>query len=90
MLSVRHSIGSRLLFQTESYDIHHTDGEWRIIFHVDKETSIVISTFQDELNIFEVKEETKTWYYSSDARVYFDIENNQMIIIADHSVEYPA
>jgi hypothetical protein len=45
--------------------------------------------FQDELNIFDAKENEKTWYYSSDAKINFRPKENQLVILADHKMVYP-
>ncbi|MFJ5758905.1 hypothetical protein ACIQAA_07100 [Neobacillus sp. NPDC093182] len=71
MLMIRHSIGSRLLCQTTNYRIEKQDDRWQISLSIDEETASKVSEFQEELNIFEVKEKEKTWYYSSDAKINF-------------------
>jgi hypothetical protein len=44
---------------------------------------------KEELNLFEVKENEKAWYYSSDARIEFNDGENHLIILADHKTVYP-
>ncbi|WP_251032900.1 hypothetical protein [Bacillus sp. ISL-7] len=48
-----------------------------------------MSDFQDELNIFEAKENEKTWYYSSDSQINFQPNEKQLVILADHKTVYP-
>ncbi|WP_175596879.1 hypothetical protein [Bacillus sp. MRMR6] len=52
MLLIRHSIGSRLLRQTELYTIENKGGHWEICLPVDEETSLKILNFKHELNVF--------------------------------------
>jgi hypothetical protein len=89
MLMIRHSIGSRLLHQANVYNIEKQDDRWLISVSVDEETASTVLDFHDELNIFEVKENEKTWFYSSDARIYFQLNEKQLIILADHKTVYP-
>lgn len=89
MLYIRHSIGSRLLCQTELYTIQNKEGRWQISLPVDEETSSKVLDFQNQLNIFEVKENEKTWYYSSDAQITFQPDEKQLVILADHKTVYP-
>lgn len=77
MLLIRHSIGSRLLCQTELYTIENKGGHWEICLPVDEETSLKILNFKHELNVFQVNEAEKTWYYSSDAQVKFYAKKNR-------------
>jgi hypothetical protein len=89
MLLIRHSIGSRLLCQTELYTIENKDGHWEICLPVDEETSLKILNFKHELNVFLVNEAEKTWYYSSDAQVNYLPNEKQLVILADHKTIYP-
>jgi hypothetical protein len=89
MLMIRHSIGSRLLCQTKNYSIEKQDERWQIALSVDEETASTVLKFQDELNIFDTKENEKTWYYSSDAKINFRPKENQLVILADHKMVYP-
>lgn len=89
MLMIRHSIGSRLLCQTDVYDIEKKDDRWQISLPIDEETASNVLDFQDELNIFDAKENEKTWYYSSDAQVIFQPNENKLVILADHKTVYP-
>ncbi|QCJ42161.1 hypothetical protein FAY30_09735 [Bacillus sp. S3] len=89
MLMIRHSVGSRLLCQTNNYSIEKQDDRWLISLSVDEETASEILDFQDEINIFEVQENEKTWYYSSDAKINFQPEEKLLAIHADHKTVYP-
>ncbi|PFO06577.1 hypothetical protein COJ85_06595 [Bacillus sp. AFS076308] len=89
MLMIRHSIGSRLLCQTDIYNIEKQHDHWLISVPVDERTASEILDFQDELNIFEVKENEKAWFYSSDAQINFQRNDKQLIILADHKTVYP-
>lgn len=89
MLMVRHAIGSRLLCQTEEYTIEEVGGLWKITFPVDIETSSNVLAFKGELNIFEVRENEKAWYYSSDAQIDYQPEERRIVILADHKTVYP-
>jgi hypothetical protein len=89
MLMIRHSIGSRLLCQTTNYRIEQQDNHWLISLSVDEETASTVLDFQDELNIFVTKENEKTWYYSSDAKMNYQPEDKQLVILADHKTVYP-
>lgn len=89
MLMIRHSIGSRLLCQTTNYHIEKQDDRWLISLPVDEETASTVLDFQDELNIFVTKETEKTWYYSSDAKMNYQPEDKQLVILADHKTVYP-
>ena len=89
MLLIRHSIGSRLFYQTDEYDIHPKKDKWVISIKIPEEDAKEIIKFKEELNLFDVKENQKTWYYSSDANVEFSKEKYQMTIIADHKTIYP-
>ncbi|MEH7272154.1 hypothetical protein [Neobacillus vireti] len=89
MLMIRHSIGSRLLCQTNVYDVEKKDDRWQISLPIDEETASNVLEFRDELNIFDAKENEKTWYYSSDAQVKFQPNENKLVILADHKTVYP-
>ena len=89
MLMIRHSIGSRLLYQSDIYDIEKQDERWLISVPVDEETASRVLVFMDELNIFEVNENEKTWFYSSDAQINFQPKDKQLTILADHKTVYP-
>jgi hypothetical protein len=89
MLMIRHSIGSRLLCQTTNYRIEKQDDRWLISLSVDEETASTVLDFKDELNIFEAKENEKTWYYSSDSQINFQPNEKQLVILADHKTVYP-
>ncbi|PGY08293.1 hypothetical protein [Bacillus sp. AFS031507] len=89
MLMIRHSIGSRLLYQANIYNIEKQDDRWLISVSFDEETASTVLDFNDELNIFEVKENEKTWFYSSDAQIHFQHNEKQLIILADHKTVYP-
>ena len=54
-----------------------------------REQAKEILKFKEELNIFDVEENQKTWYYSSDAKVVFNKAKNQIIISTDHKSVYP-
>ncbi|MFJ8247414.1 hypothetical protein [Peribacillus asahii] len=89
MLMIRHSIGSRLLCQTNIYNIEQRDDCWLISVPVDEETASKVLDFQDEINIFEVKENEKTWFYSSEAQINFQHSNKKLVILADYKTVYP-
>ena len=88
MLMIRHSIGSRLLCQTNIYNIEQQGERWLISLSVDVETASKVLDFKDELNIFEVKENEKTWFYSSDEDI--NLQGEKLVIVADHKTVYPA
>jgi hypothetical protein len=88
MLLIRHSIGSRLLCQAEIYTIGNKEGRWQILLPIDEVTASEILHFQNEINIFEVKEKEKTWYYSSDGQINFQPNEKQLVILADHKKVY--
>jgi hypothetical protein len=89
MLMIRHSVGSRLLFQTNEYGVERKDDLWQISLPIDEETASKVLAFQDELNIFDAKQKEKTWYYSSNAQVRFQPNENKLVILADHKTVYP-
>jgi len=45
--------------------------------------------FKHGLNVFQVNEMEKTWYYSSDAQVNYQPNEKQLVILADHKTVYP-
>jgi hypothetical protein len=89
LLLIRHSIGSRLFYQTDHYNIQPKEDKWVISIEIPENEVNEIIKFKEELNLFEVEKNQKTWYYSSDADVHFNRANNQIIIIADHKTVYP-
>ncbi|MEH7381107.1 hypothetical protein V7138_11605 [Bacillus sp. JJ1533] len=89
MLLIRHSIGSRLFYQTEDYEILPQQDKWLISIKVSEEVAIEIIKFKEELNLFDVGENQKTWYYTSDGNVEFNREKSSITIIADHKTVYP-
>ncbi|MEK3856563.1 hypothetical protein [Cytobacillus sp. FSL H8-0458] len=88
MLLIRHSVGSRLFYQTNEYNIQSIGDKWVISIEITEDEAIKIIKFKEELNLFDVEKNQKTWYYSSDANIEFNNEN-QMIITADHKTVYP-
>ena len=89
MLLIRHSIGSRLFYQTDQYDIGSKEDKWIISASIPEEQAKLIIKFKEELNLFIVEENQKTWYFSSDADVVFNKDNNQLTVNADHKTVYP-
>ncbi|WP_409276149.1 hypothetical protein V1499_11180 [Neobacillus sp. SCS-31] len=89
MLLIRHSIGSRLFYQTDEYEIDSVEDKWVISFKITEEDSKEIIKFKDELNLFDVGKNQKTWYYTSGANVKFNKEKSEITIIADHKTIYP-
>ena len=89
MLYVRHTVGSRLLYETTEYDILTVDNGWEISFRSDKESVATLLKFQDELNIFHVEDNLKTWYYSSEGNVSLIEEESKVLISVDHKTVYP-
>jgi hypothetical protein len=89
MLMIRHSIGSRLLCQTTNYLIQKQENRWLISIPIDEESATIVLDFQDELNIFVTMENEKTWYYSSDAKINFQPDDKQLVILADYKTVYP-
>jgi hypothetical protein len=89
MLLIRHSIGSRLFFQTDEYDIQPQGDKWVISIEMTEEEAKEIIKFKEELNLFDVEKDQKTWYYSSDANVEFNKVKNQTMINADYKTVYP-
>jgi hypothetical protein len=89
MLLIRHSIGSRLFYQTDEYDIHPEQDKWVISIKISEENAKEIIKFKEELNLFDVEKNQKTWYYTSGANVEFNKEKSTITIIADHKTVYP-
>lgn len=89
MLLIRHAIGSRLFYQTENFEIQSKENLWRITVSIPKDQVEQIITFKDELNIFMVGKNEKTWYYSSNAEIDYQENLNKLVIIADHKTVYP-
>lgn len=89
MLYVRHTVGSRLFFETDEFEIKPVENGWEISFTIDREAAAQILKFHDELNIFHAVANEKTWYYSSEGKVEFIEPKNKLIIIADHKTIYP-
>lgn len=89
MLYVRHTVGSRLLYETTEYEILSVDNGWKISFRSDKESAASLLKFHDELNIFHVEGNLKTWYYSSEGNVNVVEKENKVLISADHKTVYP-
>lgn len=86
---IRHAIGSRLLFQTNEFDIKQANGKWKISLPVKREEVQEVLILKEELNLFEVKENEKAWYYSSDSEIEMCEEGLHLIILADHKTVYP-
>ncbi|EKN70371.1 hypothetical protein BABA_05666 [Neobacillus bataviensis LMG 21833] len=89
MLYVRHTVGSRLFYETTEYEIKPSDHGWEISFNTDNETAATLLKFHNELNIFYVEENQKTWFYSSEGIVEFLEDQSKLLIYADHKTAYP-
>lgn len=89
MLLIRHAIGSRLFYQTENFDVELKENKWMITVSIPNEPVEEIMKFKEELNIFIVGENKKTWYYSSNAEMDYQENLNKLRIIADHKTVYP-
>ena len=89
MLYVRHTVGSRLLCETTEYQIVPVDNGWEISFIIDNETAALLEKFRDELNIFHVEENQKTWFYSSEGKVNFLEDESKFVIFTDNKTVYP-
>ncbi|MFS0820876.1 hypothetical protein [Bacillus sp. 1P02SD] len=89
MLLIRHSIGSRLFYQTDEYEIHPEQDKWVISLKISDEGAKEVIKFKEELNLFDVEENQKTWYYSSDGNVEYNQEKCTITITADHKTIYP-
>ncbi|MBA9027196.1 MULTISPECIES: hypothetical protein [Bacillaceae] len=89
MLMIRHAIGSRLFYQTDDYKIQPHEDKWIISISIPEIHAKEILKFKEELNLFDVEENQKTWYYSSDDHVVFNKAKDQFIISTDHKTVYP-
>lgn len=89
MLLIRHSIGSRLFYQTDEYEIHQEQDKWIVSIKIPEEDAKEIIKFKEELNLFDVEKNQKTWYYTSDGNVEFNKEKCQITIAVDHKTVYP-
>ena len=90
MLYVRHTVGSRLFFETNDYKISPINENWEISFTIDRETAENLLKFKDELNIFHVQEDhEKTWFYSTEGKVNYLADEHKMVITVDHKTVYP-
>ncbi|MFB5282781.1 hypothetical protein [Peribacillus sp. Hz7] len=89
MLMIRHSIGSRLFFQSKDFTIEEKEDRFVISAPATEETVQEVLAFRNELNIFAVGQYEKTWYYSSDGKVEFHPQQRKLIIEADHKTVYP-
>ncbi|WP_010284885.1 hypothetical protein [Bacillus timonensis] len=89
MLLIRHAIGSRLFYQTDEYDILPEQDKWVMSIKISEEKAKEIIKFKEELNLFDVEKNQKTWYYTSAANVEFNKEKSTITIIADHKTVYP-
>ena len=59
MLLIRHSIGSRLFYQTDHYDIQPKEDKWMISVSIPEEQAKEIIKFKEELNLFVVERKPK-------------------------------
>lgn len=89
MLLIRHAIGSRLFYQTENYEIQPKDNLWMICVSIPKDQIEQIIKFKEELNLFVVGENEKTWYYSSDSKIEYNEKEQQLVVLTDHKTVYP-
>ncbi len=89
MLYVRHTVGSRLFYETTEYKIDPIDNGWEISFIIDKETAATLLKFHNELNIFDAEANQKTWFYSSEGKVEYLENESKLLIFADHKTVYP-
>ena len=89
MLLIRHAIGSRLFYQTENFEIQLKDNMWMISVSIPTDQIEEIIKFKEELNLFVVGENEKTWFYSSNAEIDYQENVNQLVILADHKTVYP-
>ena len=80
MLLIRHAIGSRLFCQTENFDIVQNEKTWLISVSIPAHQAKQVMTFKDELNLFVVGENEKTWYYSSDAKIEYHEDVHQLVV----------
>lgn len=89
MILIRHTIGSRLFYQTDHFEIQKNGNKWLISVSIPKDQIEQILKFKDELNFFVVGDHQKTWYYSSGVELEYLENVNQLIVIADHQMVYP-
>ncbi|WP_428912274.1 hypothetical protein [Niallia sp. Krafla_26] len=89
MLLIRHSIGSRLFYQTDDYSIEPKEEKWIISVSISEEEVKEILNFKQELNLFVVEEKQKTWYHSSHGEIVFNKDDQQLTIHADNQTVYP-
>ena len=89
MLLIRHAIGSRLFYQTENFEIQLKGNMWMISVSIPADQIEEIIKFKEELNLFVVGENEKTWFYSSNAEIDYQDNVNQLVILADHKTVYP-
>ncbi|PKG21825.1 hypothetical protein [Niallia nealsonii] len=89
MLMIRHAIGSRLFLETNHYSVTPKEKKWIITASVTKTELKNLLDFQEELNLFIVEENQKTWYYSSNADLTVNAKENEITIVADHQTIYP-
>ncbi|GKU85206.1 hypothetical protein [Niallia sp. NCCP-28] len=89
MLMIRHAIGSRLFLETAHYSVNPKEDKWVITASVTKNELKNLLDFQEELNLFIVEENQKTWYYSSNADLSVNSKENEITIVADHQTKYP-
>ncbi|TSI11047.1 hypothetical protein [Lysinibacillus sp. BW-2-10] len=90
MLYIRHTVGSRLFFETTEYNINQLGNGWGISFLIDKESADTLIKFRNELNIFHVEgDHQKTWYYSSEGKLEFLENEGKFVIFVDHKTVYP-
>jgi hypothetical protein len=89
MLLIRHAIGSCLFYQTENFDIVQNEKTWIISASIPDAQAKQIMKFKEELNLFVVGNNQKTWYYSSDAKIEYQENAYQLVVHADHKTVYP-
>lgn len=87
MLMIRHAIGSRLFLQTEDYSVLPQGDNWVITAAANKEELENLIAFKEELNLFIVGKNEKTWYYSSDASIKI-VDSDKVQVTADHKTVY--
>ena len=90
MLYVRHTVGSRLFYETNEYDILPVNEGWEISFTIEGEAIESLLKFKDELNIFHMENvNEKIWYYSSEGNINYVADEHKMVITVDHKTVYP-
>ena len=89
MLLIRHAIGSRLFYQTENFKIVQNEKTWIISVSIPADRATEVMKFKEELNLFVVGDNEKTWYYSSDAEIEYQEAEQQFVVYADHKTVYP-